>query len=193
MIMSPVLGLCVGFVIMLGLTWIVHRMPLGRINRVFGRLQILSSGFMAVNHGRNDAQKSMGVIALALLLAHPGAEFTIPWWVKIACAVAMAAGTMSGGWRIVRTLGNKMLSLKPIHGFAAETTASLIIGGASSLGMPVSTTHIITTSIMGVGATQGLSAVRWGVVGNILWAWVLTLPATFLLAGAVVKLFQLFQ
>jgi PiT family inorganic phosphate transporter len=193
MVSSPVLGFAIGFAIMAGLTWIVYKMPLGRINRVFGRLQIVSSGFMAVNHGRNDAQKSMGIIALALLLAHPGTEFVIPWWVKIACAAAMAAGTMSGGWRIVRTLGNKMLSLKPIHGFAAETTASIIIGGASSFGIPVSTTQIITTSIMGVGATQGASAVRWGVVGNILWAWVLTLPTTFLLAGGVVKLYGMFQ
>jgi PiT family inorganic phosphate transporter len=192
MVTSPVLGLTLGFTLMLALTWGFYRVKLGRINRVFGRLQVLSAGFMALNHGRNDAQKSMGVLALALLLAHPGAEFAVPVWVKISCAVAMGLGTLSGGWRIVRTMGSKMITLQPIHGFAAETTASAVIAGASHFGIPVSTTQVISTSIMGVGATKGLSAVRWGIVGNILWAWALTLPATFLFAGAVMRLWRLF-
>ena len=189
MVSSPVLGITIGFVLMMALTWMFYRMKLGRINRLFGRLQLLSAGFMAFNHGLNDAQKSMGIIALALLLAHPGVEFVVPMWVKLACAIAMGLGTMSGGWRIIRTLGNKMIKLQPIHGFAAETTASIIIGGASHFGIPVSTTQVITTSIMGVGATKRLSAVRWGLVGNIVWAWMLTLPLTFLLAGALMFLY----
>lgn len=185
MVTSPVMGICVGFLLMLALTWIVHRMNLGRINRVFSHLQILSAGFMALNHGRNDAQKSMGIIALALLLTYPQNGFEVPLWVKISCAVAMGLGTLSGGWRIIRTMGTKMVKLLPIHGFAAETTASIIIGSASHFGIPLSTTHVISTSIMGVGATRRLSAVRWGIVGNILWAWVLTIPLTFSFAGAL--------
>jgi PiT family inorganic phosphate transporter len=193
MIASPLLGLTTGFLLMIALIWGVYKIPVGRVNRVFGRLQIVSSGFMALSHGRNDAQKSMGIIALALMLAHPGAEFVVPAWVKISCAVVIALGTMSGGWRIVRTMGSKMMELKPIHGFAAETSAALVISGASALGMPVSTTHIISTSIMGAGATKGLSAVRWGVVGNIVWAWVLTLPAAFVLGGGIMVVYmQLF-
>ena len=187
---SPVLGLGIGFALMLALTWMFHKVKLGRINRLFGRLQLVSAGFMALNHGQNDAQKSMGIIGLALLLAHPQAEFVIPLWVKIACAVAMALGTLSGGWRIIRTLGNKMIKLQPIHGFAAETTASIIIGGASHFGIPVSTTQVISSSIMGVGATKRLSAVRWGIVGNIVWAWVLTLPLTFALAAALMWIYK---
>ena len=187
---SPVLGIVIGFLLMLALTWMFHKVKLGRINRIFGRLQIVSAGFMALNHGQNDAQKSMGIIGLALLLAHPQSEFIIPIWVKMACAIAMALGTMSGGWRIIRTLGNKMMKLQPIHGFAAETTASIIISTASHLGIPVSTTQVISSSIMGVGATKRLSAVRWGIVGNIVWAWVLTLPLTFALGALLTWIFK---
>jgi inorganic phosphate transporter, PiT family len=190
MLTSPVIGVFLGFFIMACLMWLVCRMNLGRINRVFGKLQILSAGFMAFNHGRNDAQKSMGIIALALVLAFPAEEFSVPLWVKATCAIAMGLGTLSGGWRIIRTLGSKMIKLQPIHGFAAETTASIIIGGASHLGIPLSTTHVISTSIMGVGATRGLSAVRWGIVLNIVWAWILTLPLTFLLAGGMMWAFR---
>lgn len=192
MLVSPVLGVSIGFIIMVVLTWLVYKFHPGIINRVFGRLQIISAGFMALNHGTNDAQKSMGIIALALLLAHPSQHFDVPLWVKIACALAMGAGTMTGGWRIIRTLGSKMIKLQPIQGFAAETTASIIIGGASHFGIPVSTTHVITTSIMGVGATQRLSAIRWGVVGRIVWAWVLTIPLTFLLAGGLMLAYRNF-
>jgi PiT family inorganic phosphate transporter len=190
MFTSPVLGVTLGFFIALSLIWSVRGIKLGKINRVFGRLQIISAGFMALNHGRNDAQKSMGIMALALFLTYPAEQFDVPMWVKLSCAIAMGLGTMSGGWRIIRTLGNKMVKLQPIHGFAAETTASIIIGGASSLGIPVSTTQVISTSIMGVGATKRLSATRWGIVANILWAWVLTIPLTFSFAGALMWAFK---
>ncbi|MGE3479583.1 MAG: anion permease [Dongiaceae bacterium] len=185
MVGSPIMGIMLGFLFMVLLTWVVATMNYARLSRVFAKLQIFSAGFMALNHGQNDAQKSMGIIALALMLAHPGAEFAVPFWVKLTCAIAMGAGTLCGGWRIINTLGSKMIKLQPIHGFAAETTASVIIGAASHLGIPVSTTQVISTSIMGVGATKRLSAVRWGIVGNILWAWILTIPLTFALAGAL--------
>ncbi|MEZ0262335.1 MAG: anion permease [Alphaproteobacteria bacterium] len=190
MFSSPVIGVCLGFSLMTLLIWLVHKMPLGRINRVFGKLQIISAGFMALNHGRNDAQKCMGVIALALVLTYPQDDFHVPFWVMASCAIAMGLGTMSGGWRIIRTLGTKMIKLTPIHGFAAETTASIILGATAHFGIPVSTTQVISTSIMGVGATKRLSAVRWGIVGNIVWAWVLTLPLTFTMSGGLMWLYK---
>ncbi len=190
MVTSPILGVTLGFVIMLGLTWAVHKIALGRINKVFSKLQILSAGFMALNHGHNDAQKSMGIIALALMLTYPSDDFHVPMWVVLSCAIAMGIGTMTGGWRIIRTLGTKMIKLQPIHGFAAETTASIIIFGASHFGIPVSTTQVISTSIMGVGATKRLSAVRWGIVGNIVWAWILTIPLTFCFAGLLMWVYR---
>lgn len=194
MIGSPLMGFAIGFLVMLGLTWLVFRQHLQRINFVFSKLQIVSAGFMAVNHGLNDAQKSMGIIALALLLVYPlpaGSDFIVPLWVKISCAAFMGLGTAMGGWRIVRTLGSRVIKLHPIHGFACETTASIVLATTAHFGIPVSTTHVISSSIMGVGATRRLSAVRWGVVGNIVWAWVLTIPLTFLLAGGLMKLFLL--
>lgn len=190
MITSPILGIVLGFTLMTGLIWMVWRTKLPKTNRRFGRLQILSAGFMALSHGHNDAQKSMGIIALALVLTYPGEAFEVPLWVILTCAIAMGLGTLSGGWRIIRTLGSKMIKLQPIHGFAAETTASIIITGASQFGIPVSTTQVISSSILGVGATRGLSAVRWGIVGNILWAWVLTLPLTFLFAGMLMTIMK---
>lgn len=192
MISSPVLGVCLAFIFMTALTWGIYKMSPGKINRIFGKLQIVSAGFMALSHGRNDAQKSMGIIALALLLAFPTEAFDVPLWVKLSCAIAMGLGTMAGGWRIIRTLGSKMIKLQPVHGFAAETTASFIIMAASHFGMPISTTQAISASILGAGASRRLSAVRWGVVGNIVWAWVLTLPLTFLLAGLVTFIVSLF-
>lgn len=192
MIVSPLLGLTIGFTLMLALSWTFFKQPLGRTNAIFAKLQIFSAGFMALNHGQNDAQKSMGIIALALLLTFPTNDFHVPLWVQVSCALAMGLGTMSGGWRIIRTMGNKMIKLQPIHGFAAETTASIIISGASHMGIPVSTTQVITTSIMGVGAAKRLSAVRWGIVGNILWAWVLTIPLTFLFSGLMMEIYKVF-
>lgn len=192
MFSSPVFGIVIGFSIMMALIWAFHKMSLGRVNRIFGKLQIVSAGFMAINHGRNDAQKCMGIIALALVLTYPEKEFHVPLWVMVSCALAMGLGTMSGGWRIIRTLGTKMIKLTPINGFAAETTASVILGVTAHYGIPVSTTQVISSSIMGVGATKRLSAVRWGIVGNIVWAWVLTLPLTFGLAAAVMWTYKLF-
>ncbi len=193
MLYTPVLGITVGFILMGVLTWLVFKFTVYRINSVFGKLQILSAGIMALSHGHNDAQKSMGIIALALVTfsGNQGGEFHVPLWVIISCATMMGLGTLKGGWKIIRTLGSKMIKLQPIHGFAAETTASVIIMGASHFGIPVSTTHVITSSIMGVGATKRLSAVKWGVVGNIIWAWVLTLPLTFLLSGALMYIYTL--
>jgi inorganic phosphate transporter, PiT family len=194
MVGSPVLGFAIGFTLMLALTWLVFRWQLPLINRIFGKLQLVSAAFMAFNHGLNDAQKSMGIMALAIMLTYNYTDFTVPLWVKLSCALMMGLGTAMGGWRIIRTLGTRMIQLQPIHGFAAETSASVIIAAASHVGMPISTTQVITSSIMGVGATKRLSAVRWGIVGRIIWAWILTIPFTFLLAGGLMTLIlQLLQ
>ncbi len=185
MIGSPLIGFFVAYFLMIGLLWLVRRWPPLPVNRTFRILQPISAGFMALSHGRNDAQKTMGVITLALVASGHLDDFAIPFWVVLACAGAMALGTYSGGWRIINTLGNKVIKLDPIHGFAAETSAASVIQVASVLGFPVSTTHTITTAIMGVGATKRLSAVRWGVAGNIVTAWILTLPASALMAAGV--------
>ncbi len=185
MIGSPVLGFVGAWVLMTGLIWLVRKRQQGPVNTWFRRLQPISAGFMAFSHGANDAQKTMGVIALALFASGQIETFTIPLWVKISCALAMALGTYSGGWRIIHTLGSKVIKLDPIHGFAAETAAASVIQLATHFGVPVSTTHTITAAIMGVGSTQRLSAVRWGVAGNIVTAWVLTLPAAGLVGAAV--------
>jgi PiT family inorganic phosphate transporter len=185
MIGSPLLGFAGAWLLMTGLIWLVRKRAQGPVNTWFRRLQPVSAGFMAFSHGANDAQKTMGIIALALFASGQIETFTIPTWVKIACALAMAAGTYSGGWRIIHTLGTKVIKLDPIHGFAAETAAASVIQLATHFGVPVSTTHTITAAIMGVGSTQRLSAVRWGVAGNIVTAWVLTLPAAGLVGAAV--------
>jgi PiT family inorganic phosphate transporter len=183
MIGSPVLGFVGAWVLMTALIWMVHKRQQAPVNKWFRRLQPISAGFMAFSHGANDAQKTMGIITLALFASGQIDAFEIPLWVKIACALAMAIGTYSGGWRIIHTLGSKVIKLDPIHGFAAETAAASVIQLATHFGFPVSTTHTITAAIMGVGSTQRLSAVRWGVAGNIVTAWVLTLPAAGLVAA----------
>ena len=170
---------------MTGLVWLVRRHAQAPVNRWFRALQPISAGFMAFSHGANDAQKTMGIITLALFASGEIDSFEIPFWVKLACALAMAAGTYSGGWRIIHTLGSKVIKLDPVHGFAAETSAASVIQLATHFGIPVSTTHTITAAIMGVGSTQRLSAVRWGVAGNIVAAWVFTLPAAGLVAAGV--------
>lgn len=286
MIISPVLGITMGFFLMLTLYWLLTTAKPGIVSRIFSKLQILSAGLLSLSHGSNDAQKTMGIITMALisytvfsvgntsdltgfnshkiaghksvaaesdkrniiskfineggviknedgtykaykidqtktgpdnlkeikeldsfvvrdiqksLTGHellPGnnfkVKFHIPSWVIFACAIAMAMGTLAGGWRIIHTLGSKMIKLQPIHGFAASTAASIIILGASSMGMPVSTTHIISTTIMGVGASKRFSAVKWGIVGNILTAWILTLPVSFILGWISYFIFHLF-
>ncbi|PKL78988.1 MAG: anion permease [Candidatus Melainabacteria bacterium HGW-Melainabacteria-1] len=189
MIVSPMLGLLFGFIVMSVLYRLVFKAKPGLVSRSFSKLQIASAGFMALSHGSNDAQKTMGIITLALISYNtaqggaPPTEFHVPAWVIVSCALAMGAGTLAGGWRIIHTMGSKMIKLQPIHGFAAETSAALMILGASHFGMPVSTTHVISTSIMGVGAAKRFSAVRWGVVGSIVWAWVLTFPIAFTLGA----------
>ncbi len=177
LVISPLSGFIVGFLCMWLLYWLFARVNRGVINRSFRKLQILSAGFMATSHGLNDAQKTMGIITLALVVFGQLETVEVPLWVKLACASAMAAGTAIGGWKIVRTMGHRIFKLEPVHGFAAETSASLVICGASLVGAPISTTHTITACIFGVGSTKRLSAVRWGVAGNLVVAWVLTIPA----------------
>jgi len=185
MIGSPVIGFLTAWLLMTGLIWLVRKRQQAPVNLWFRRLQPISAGFMAFSHGANDAQKTMGIITLALFASGKLETFEIPLWVTIVCALAMALGTYSGGWRIIHTLGSKVIKLDPIHGFAAETAAASVIQVATHFGFPVSTTHTITAAIMGVGSTQRLSAVRWGVAGNIITAWILTLPAAGLVAAGV--------
>ena len=206
MICSPLFGIAVGFVLMAILLIILHRLTPRVINASFGKLQLVSAAWMGFSHGTNDAQKTMGIIALILFTGtkdgvfdHLPAflqflqtpNFTVATWVKVVCALTMAAGTAAGGWRIIKTLGHKMVRLQPIHGFAAETTAATIIHVASHWGIPLSTTHVISASIMGVGATTRFSAVKWGIVGKMVWAWVLTLPVTAFVAYWLERLLML--
>jgi len=185
MVTSPVIGSMVGFGCMLGLLWLVQRWAPERVNRYFRRFQLVSSGIMAFSHGSNDAQKTMGIITLSLFAHGALGSVEVPIWVIALCAATMALGTLGGGWRIIRTMGTKIIRLEPIHGFAAETSAASVILAASHFGIPVSTTHVISTSIMGVGATGRLSAMRWGIAGNIVLAWVLTIPVCMAIASAI--------
>ena len=178
MLTSPAIGLLGAFLLMNLLLLLVFRWSPRPVNHTFRLLQPVSAAFVALAHGSNDAQKTMGVITLALITSgHLPKDAAIPSWVIIVAALSMAFGTYFGGWRIIRTLGTKVIHLDPIHGFAAETTSAAVIFTATHFGYPISTTQTITASIMGAGATGGLSAVKWGVAGNIIWAWVLTIPA----------------
>jgi PiT family inorganic phosphate transporter len=182
LVLSPVLGLTIGFIFMVVVLNLFRRARPRTMNDRFRTLQVGSAAFMAFSHGSNDAQKTMGIMTLALITAGflpPGSP--VPLWVIVLSASAMSLGTAAGGWRIIRTMGQKVVKLDPVHGFAAETTAASIILTASHFGMPVSTTHVISSAIIGVGSSDRLSAVRWGVAGDIVVAWVVTLPA----AGAV--------
>jgi len=181
---SPIAGITIGFLFMVVLLNVFRRAHPRRINERFRRLQVVSAAFMAFSHGSNDAQKTMGIMTLALIAAGVlPADAHIPLWVIVLAATAISLGTAAGGWRIIRTMGQRVVKLDPVHGFAAETTAASIILTASHFGMPVSTTHVISSAIMGVGASDRLSAVRWGVAGNIVVAWILTLPASALAAA----------
>ncbi|WP_243361383.1 inorganic phosphate transporter [Fundidesulfovibrio terrae] len=175
---SPVAGFLMGYFLMVLLSWLFVKAHPRTVNTAFKKLQILSSAVMATSHGLNDAQKTMGVITLALVIFKIQPDVSIPVWVKIACATAMALGTASGGWKIVKTMGHKIFKLEPVHGFAAETAAAAVIMSASAMGAPISTTHTISTTVIGVGASKRFSAVRWGVAGNLVIAWVLTIPAS---------------
>ena len=190
MFTSPVLGFVVGFSFMLLLVLIFYRANPQKVNKRFRKLQLISSGLMAISHGSNDAQKTMGIITLALLaggVLHkaPNGDFDIPIYVIIICALTMAAGTMNGGWKIIKTMGHKIIRLKPIHGFAAETSAATLILTASHFGIPLSATHVISTAIMGVGSTLHAHAVKWRIVGNIVIAWVLTIPACMIISSII--------
>ncbi len=186
---APVLGFAGGFVLMVILLWVFRQSAPARIRVLFSRLQWLTAAFMAYSHGKNDGQMPIGVITMALVIFYNDATLweNIPWWVIIVSALAISSGTAIGGWRVIRTLGMKVTTLRPVHGFAAEASAATVIEVASRFGIPVSTTHCISSSIMGVGATRRLSAVRWGVAGNIITAWILTFP----ICGALGYLFAL--
>lgn len=173
---STIIGFTFGFIIMTALYWILRRTALASIRGAFSRLQILSSAFMAFSHGSNDGQKFMGVFALTLLLGGKISHFTVPLWVMVICGAVMGIGTIIGGWRIMRTLGFRLTRLEPVNGFAAETSGSLAILLASHFGIPLSTTHCITTAIMGVGASRRTSAVRWSMARNIVLTWIVTFP-----------------
>jgi PiT family inorganic phosphate transporter len=190
LLISPLFGFAFGYGFMKAVLYLFGHLAPGTINKYFGRLQILSSSFMAFGHGSNDAQKAMGIITMALFAAGKIPTLDVPGWVVITCALAMGFGTIFGGWKIIKTLGHKMLKLEPIHGFAAETSSAAIILVASHWGMPVSTTHVVSTAILGVGATKRLSAVRWGIAGKIVMAWVLTLPFCIAMAWGIVKLLE---
>ncbi len=176
--LSPALGILIGFGLMVLLLNVFRLAHPKRINERFRRLQLVSAAYMAFSHGSNDAQKTMGIMTLALVAGGVLSEPTIPLWVILVAATAISLGTAAGGWRIIRTMGQRVVKLDPAHGFAAETTAATIIIGASALGMPVSTTHVISSAIMGVGSSDRFSAVRWGVAGNIIVAWIVTIPAS---------------
>jgi PiT family inorganic phosphate transporter len=211
MILSPIFGLVFGFLFMGTLYFLLRNWRPARVNKTFGILQLGSSGFMGISHGMNDAQKTMGIIALVLLTGTSSGAFdqlpawlsflrtappeanqplAIAAWIKVLCALTMCAGTALGGWRIIKTLGHKMVRLHPVHGFAAETTAATILVTAAHFGMPVSTTHAVTTSIMGVGCAKGLNHLKLDVVERIIWAWIMTLPASGGVAYLLVKLAQ---
>jgi inorganic phosphate transporter, PiT family len=206
MFLSPACGIIIGFLVMALLMVVLRNWNPQLVKRVFGRGQLLSAAWMSFSHGTNDAQKTMGIIALTLFTATTktnafdhlppwleflrAPEFKVYVWIKVLCALTMAAGTAVGGWRIIRTLGNKMVKMQPIHGFAAQSTAAAIIQLATHWGIPLSTTHVISASIMGVGATKRFSAVKWGVVGNMVWAWILTIPISGLLAYGLMLLLR---
>ena len=187
-VISPTVGLILGLLIMIIVMNITSRSNsrVSSANHIFRRLQLVSAAVYSTSHGMNDAQKTMGIIAIVLFSnGYLGETFHIPFWVEVICYLVIGAGTMSGGWRIVKTMGTKITKLEPVGGFCAETAAATAIIGASLAGIPVSTTHTITGAIMGVGATRRLSAVRWGVAGNIVWAWILTIPVSALFSMAI--------
>lgn len=191
-VISPLLGFTMASVLIILILWIVRRMQPVKVNKAFRKLQLISAAAMAFTHGQNDAQKAMGIICLGLitygkLVAH-GPQVEVPIWVKLGSAIMMGLGTASGGMRIIRTLGHRIAKLKPIHGFAAETSAAIVLFTTAHMGIPVSTTHAISGSIMGVGASMNASAVRWGLAGNIMVAWLLTIPVSACLAAGFYKL-----
>jgi PiT family inorganic phosphate transporter len=186
MVVSPLVGFLGGAVVILVILWAFHKAKPKPVNHAFRRLQPLAAACISLAHGMQDAQKTMGVIALALLAGHPDKSFAVPFWVKLSAACAIAAGTYSGGWRIIRTLGRRIIKMDPPRGFAVDLTAAAILTfAAQHASAPVSTTHVISSTVMGVGSTEGVSAVRWGVARSIVAAWVLTIPAAAAVASLV--------
>src|SRR5580765_8264472 len=183
-VLSPTVGLVLGFVFMTAIYWIFRKTAPSRVNRLFKRLQLVSAALYSLGHGANDAQKTMGIIAGVLFAAGYIQTFYIPFWVVLAAHASIALGTLSGGWRIIHTMGSKITRLQPVGGFAAETAGAVSLFTATALGVPVSTTHTITGAIVGVGSTRRLSAVRWGIAGRIVWAWILTIPASAAISSA---------
>jgi inorganic phosphate transporter, PiT family len=182
--LSPLMGFVLGAMLLVAVSWIFRRMSPSRVDRWFRRLQLVSASLYSLGHGGNDAQKTIGIIWVLLVAASvPGAKDDAPSWVIVACYIAIALGTLFGGWRIVRTMGQRITKLKPVHGFCAETGGAITLFFATFLGIPVSTTHTITGAIVGVGATRKFSAVRWGVAGDIVWAWIFTIPASAFMAA----------
>ena len=183
-VLSPLLGFVLGIVLMIAVSWIARRATPRKVDRWFRRLQLISASLYSLGHGGNDAQKTMGIIWMLLLAADTLQQGqALPFWVVIACQAAMGLGTLFGGWRIVKTMGQKITKLKPVGGFCAETGGAITLFLATGLGVPVSTTHTITGAIVGVGSAQKLSAVRWGVAGGIVWAWILTIPCSAFMAA----------
>ena len=189
--LSPLIGLTTGLALMVAIHWLLRWTPPSRVDRWFRRLQLISAAFFSLNHGANDAQKTMGIVAGVLYTAHYIDTFYIPFWVVLIAHTAISLGTLAGGWRIIHTMGSKITKLQPVGGFAAETGAAIALLVATQTGVPVSTTHAITGAIVGVGATRRVSAVRWGVAGQIVWAWILTIPAAFSIAAAAYTLLRL--
>ena len=182
--LAPLIGMVLGYFIMILVYWIVRRQPLRTVDRWFRRLQLVSAAAYSLGHGTNDAQKTMGIISMLLFsTGRLGDKFYIPYWVIISCYLAIALGTLSGGWRVIETLGMKMTKLKPVHGFSAETAAAISILLSSVIGAPVSTTHTITGAVIGVGATTHFKAIRWALAYRIVWAWILTIPGSALLSA----------
>lgn len=192
-IFSTFLGFLGGMAIMLAIYWLFRRSRPGMVRGIFGRLQVFSAALMAFSHGSNDGQKFIGVFTLALVLGGIIPEFRVSYWVIILCGVVMGIGTACGGWRIIRTMGLRLTKLEPVHGFAAESSAALVIEVATRLGIPLSTTHTINTAIMGVGSHRRFSAVRWGVAGEIVTAWILTFPVCGLIAYLIARFISYFS
>jgi PiT family inorganic phosphate transporter len=191
LIFSPLVGFILGYLLMVAIMWIFRRTAPTVVNNLFNRLQVISAAYMAFSHGNNDAQKTMGIITMALVSYHNLPDFHVPFWVIVVCALAMAFGTAAGGWRIIKTLGVRLVNLRPVNGFAAEASAATLIEIASRIGLPLSTTHVISSTVMGVGASRRLTAVRWAIGGNIILAWIVTIPACAILAWAICSLLQL--
>jgi inorganic phosphate transporter, PiT family len=191
LIFSPVIAIVSGVLVMTALFWVVSKMSPAKVNSKFRRLQILSAAMMSFSHGSNDAQKAMGIITLALVSAGYLPSLEVPTWVKMAAAMSMGMGTAAGGWRIIRTMGGKIFKLEPVSGFAADLNSSLVIFGATLMHLPVSTTHVVSGSIMGVGTAKRISAVHWGVAQQMLAAWILTIPSTALVSAIAYKVIAL--